>query len=133
MSLTEEERKIIVGLELEKARNTFGQIEELRKLGYWDTIANRLYYAVFHAVSALLIRDGHLVNTHKGAISAFGLHYIRTGVLPQELGRLYSDLQIMRNNSDYNCSYDVTREEIEPKIEQAERFIARISELVGDI
>ena len=43
MSLTEEERKIIVGLELEKARNTFGQIEELRKLGYWDTLANRLY------------------------------------------------------------------------------------------
>lgn len=54
-------------------------------------------------------------------------------MLPQELGRLYSDLQIMRNNSDYNCSYDVTREEIEPKIEQAEMFIARISELVGDI
>lgn len=71
MSLTEEERKIIVELELEKARNTFGQIEELRKLGYWDTIANRLYYAVFHAVSALLIRDSHQVNTHKGAISAF--------------------------------------------------------------
>ena len=69
----------------------------------------------------------------KSGQSLFGLHYIRTGVLPQELGRLYSDLQIMRNNSDYNCSYDVTREEIEPKIEQAERFIARISELVGDI
>ena len=133
MSLTEEERKIIVGLELEKARKAFAQTAELRKLGYWDTVANRLYYAVFHAVSALLIRDGHKVNTHKGAISAFGLNYIRTGVLPQELGRLYSDLQIMRNNSDYNCSYDVTREEIEPKIEQAERFIARISELVGDI
>ena len=43
MSLTDEERSIIVRLELEKARNTFRQTEELRKLGYWDTIANRLY------------------------------------------------------------------------------------------
>ena len=82
MSLTEEERKIIVGLEFEKARKAFAQTAELRKLGYWDTVANRLYYAVFHAVSALLIRDGHKVNTHKGAISAFGLNYIRTGLLP---------------------------------------------------
>ena len=126
MSLTEEERKIIVGLEFEKARKAFAQMAELRKLGYWDTVANRLYYAVFHAVSALLIRDGHKVNTHKGAISAFGLNYIRTGLLPQEFGRLYSDLQIMRNNSDYNCSSDVTQEEIEPKIEQAESFSAKI-------
>ena len=110
MSLTDEERKIIVGLEYEKARKTLGQVGELRKLGYWDTVANRLYYAVFHAVSALLVKDGHQVNTHKGAMSVFGQHYIRTGILPQADGRLYSDLQIMRNNSDYNCSYDTTQE-----------------------
>ena len=50
MSLNEEERRIIVNLELEKATNTMTQIPELQKLGYWDNIANRLYYAVFHAV-----------------------------------------------------------------------------------
>ena len=131
MSLTEEERKIIVSLEYEKARNTFSQVGELRKLGYWDTVANRLYYAVFHAVSALLIHDSHQVNTHKGTISLFGQHYIRTGILPQECGRLYSDLQIMRNNSDYNCSYNTTREEIEPKIDMAELFIEKIGKLIG--
>ena len=65
MSLNDEERRIIVNLELEKATNTMTQISELQKLGYWDNIANRLYYAVFHAVNALLINDGHPVNTHK--------------------------------------------------------------------
>ena len=65
MSLNEEERKIIVGLEIEKAENIISQINELEKLSYWDNIANRLYYALFHAVSALLIFDKHNVSTHK--------------------------------------------------------------------
>ena len=40
MSLNEEERKIIVGLEIEKAENIVSQINELEKLSYWDNIAN---------------------------------------------------------------------------------------------
>ncbi len=80
MSLNDEERRIIVNLELEKAINTMAQIPELQRLGYWDNIANRLYYAVFHAVNALLINDGRPVNTHRGVIALFGNYYIHTGL-----------------------------------------------------
>lgn len=69
MSLSEEERKAIVNLEIEKAENTFAQVSKLTELGYWDTIANRLYYSAFHAATALLINDGYRVNTHKGIIA----------------------------------------------------------------
>ena len=131
MSLNEEERRIIVNLELEKATNTMTQIPELQKLGYWDNIANRLYYAVFHAVNALLIHDGHPVNTHRGVIAMFGNYYIRTGIFASVEGRLYSDLQTMRNNSDYNCSYDATQQEIEPMIEPAKRLIDKVSDYIS--
>ena len=131
MSLNEEERRIIVNLELEKATNTMTQIPELQKLGYWDNIANRLYYAVFHAVNALLIHDGHPVNTHRGVIAMFGNYYIRTGIFASGEGRLYSDLQTMRNNSDYNCSYDATQQEIEPMIEPAKRLIDKVSDYIS--
>ena len=127
MSLSDDERRIIVALEYEKAKSTFGQIAELRKLGYWDNIANRLYYSVFHAVNALLIHDGHPVNTHKGVIAVFGNYYIRTGIFSSEVGRLYSDLQTMRNNSDYNCSYNVTQREIEPLISPTGDLIESIA------
>ena len=125
MSLNDEERRIIVNLELEKATNTMAQIPALQKLGYWDNIANRLYYAVFHAVNALLINDGHPVNTHKGVIALFGNYYIRTGIFASEDGRLYSDLQTMRNNIDYNCSYDATQQEIEPMIDPTKELISK--------
>ena len=64
MSLNEEGRNTLVQLQLEKAEKNFSQIEQLRQLGYWDNIANRLYYALFHAVSALLINDGHKISAH---------------------------------------------------------------------
>ena len=131
MSLNDDERRIIVKLEFEKATNTFAQIKELQKLGYWDTIANRLYYSVFHAVNALLIHDGHPVNTHKGVIAVFGNYYIRTGIFPSEAGRLYSNLQTMRNNSDYNCSYNTTQKEIEPLISPAEELIKTIESYIS--
>lgn len=131
MSLNDDERRIIVSLELDKANKTIEQIPELRKLGYWDNIANRLYYAVFHAVNALLINDGHPVNTHRGAISLFGNYYIRTGIFSSEDGRLYSDLQVMRNNSDYNCSFSATQQEIEPMIEPARNLITKIANFIS--
>lgn len=127
MSLSNEERNILAALELEKAEKTFSQIKELQRLGYWDTIANRLYYSVFHAVTALLINDSHPVNTHKGALAMFGNYYVRTGIFTSDEGRLYSDLQTMRNNSDYNCSYDATRNEIEPLIDPTRLFIQKVA------
>ncbi len=126
MSLSDEERRIIVGLEYEKACKTIDKAIEYQTLGHWDTVANRLYYSLFHAVNALLINDGHSVNTHRGVISVFGNDYIRTGIFPSKAGRLYSDLQTLRNNSDYNCSFDTTEDEIKPLIEPTKQLIEEI-------
>lgn len=131
MSLTDEERRIVVGLEIEKARKIVGQTDELSKLAYWDNIANRLYYAVFHAVSALLIRDGHKVSTHKGAVLSFGQHYVKTGIMSIDDARLYSQLQTIREKSDYNCAYEISKDEIVPKISQTKALISKIESIIN--
>lgn len=134
MSLTDEERRILMELEFEKATKIFSQVDSLIGLKYWDNIANRLYYSLFHAVSALLIRDGHEVNTHRGTVASFGQYYIKTKVLPLEDGKLYSQLQSIREKSDYNCTYDATEAEILPRVEQTRSLINRIGKMlsVGD-
>ena len=130
MSLTDEERRIIVQLEIEKAQTIIAQIENLRALQYWDNIANRLYYAVFHAVSALLINDGHSVNTHKGAVVLFGQHYIKTKIFDMTDGKLYSQLQTMREKGDYNCAYQTSEEEVLPLIEPTYLLIDKIAKYI---
>ena len=130
MSLTDEERNTIVKYELEKASTTLCEVDALIENNLWNGAANRLYYAVFHAISALLIHDGHQVSTHQGSHALFGLHYIKTEKLPAEFGRLYSQLQTMREESDYNCIYDVTPDELTEKIEPAKRLIDSIAAMI---
>ena len=130
MSLTDEERNTIVKYELEKASTTLCEVDALIENNLWNGAANRLYYAVFHAISALLIHDGHQVSTHQGSHALVGLHYIKTEKLPAEFGRLYSQLQTMREESDYNCIYDVTPDELTEKIEPAKRLIDAIAAMI---
>ena len=126
MSLNDEERRIMVEHESYKARQTFVQAEILSRDGFWDGVANRLYYASFHAVNALLIHDGHNVRTHHGASSLFRQLYVKTGILPVEVSEHYSILQTMRDKSDYNCSFDATEQLVEPLIETTRQFIKTV-------
>ena len=132
MSLTDDERATLVALELKKTHDTFEEIEVLTAANKWSGAANRLYYAVFHAVNALLISDGHPVNTHKGAHALFNLNYIKSGIMPVEYGKLYNQLQTMREESDYNCVYDVEPEELKNRIEPARQLINRVESYISE-
>lgn len=131
MSLSDEERKTLVSLKLQKAHDAYEDLVVLRQAGRWSGAANRLYYTVFHAVNALFIHDGIQSNTHKGSYALFSLHYIKTGLLPADFGRLYNNLQTLREKSDYNCYYNVTEEEISEGIDLAGRFIEAIENKVN--
>ena len=67
MSLTNEERKTLIALHIKKAHETFDEIGVLTDANKWNGASNRLYYAVFHAISALLIHDGYSIYSHKGS------------------------------------------------------------------
>ena len=131
MGLTVEERRIIVQFEMRKAQSMMSQIEALKNLGYWDNVANRLYCAIFHAVLALLINDGHSVNTHKGAIIMFGQYYVRMGIFDIADGRLYSQLQTIREKCDYCCVFQISEEDVLPLIEPTHDLIKKIMVYVG--
>ena len=80
MSLKEEDRKIIIELELERVDKTLHEMEIMLQNELWSLTANRLYYALFHAVSALLIKDQREVGTHRGAVNKFSFFYVKTGI-----------------------------------------------------
>lgn len=132
MKLNDEERQIMVNLEYEKALSFLGQAEKIAALDLWDVVVNRLYYAIFHAVSALLIKDGHNVSTHKGTLVMFGQNYVKTGIFPSEASKLYVKLQMMREESDYNCVYVTTAKEMQPLFEPVREFIAKVGNLIKD-
>ncbi len=132
MSLSDEERKIIVELELEKSYRTYDAALIMVDNEHWESAANRLYYALFHAVNALLIHDGHIVNTHKGSHALFGQYYIKTGKLPRLYSSIYQKLETIRDEGDYNWSYNVSFEDIQEKMHPAKEMIDTIAAMVKE-
>ena len=132
MKLNDEERKTIVNLEYEKSLSFLKQVDDIAAMNFWDTAANRMYYAIFHAVLALLIKDGYKASTHKGTMSLFGVYYVRTGKFTADEAWLYTELQSLREKSDYNCVYVTTEKEMRPLIEPLKQFIAKVGNMLKD-
>lgn len=131
MSLDKEKRDTVVSLEIAKAFTTQEEVDLLVEKGYWNAAANRLYYSVFHAVSALLIHDGIRIKSHKGAGIMLNQHYIQTNKISPELGKLYRRLELMREESDYNCFYNTSPEELKKELEPARELIDTIAKMVS--
>ena len=117
---------------LERAQETLEDARILANSERWNACVNRLYYACFYAVSALLIKEGYSSSKHTGVRSLFNLHFVKTGVVPKELARIYNDLFERRQESDYTDFITFKESQIQPFIPQAEEFVERISILVHE-
>ena len=131
MSLTDEERRTLIGLQLERADKFMAQAEDMCRLQHWDIAANRYYYACFHAVQGLFIANGLNTRTHDGMLTCFGLHFVKTGIIDTKLGSFLTRMEQLRQKGDYNCLYVVSQEEVETMAGPAELLVSRIKELVG--
>lgn len=129
MTLKCDDRYEIVRLELERCFKNYDQARLAIEHNYWDLVANRLYYSIFHAISALLIHNGIAVKSHKGSIVSFHNYFVRTKIFTPEEGSLVSYLESKRNESDYNCLMTINKGDLEPIIPMFESIINRIREL----
>ena len=50
-----------------------------------EASVSRSYYAMFYATEALLLTKSLKPSSHKGVITLFGEHFIKTGILPREM------------------------------------------------
>jgi uncharacterized protein (UPF0332 family) len=132
MSLTDEERDAIVQYRVEKALNALNDIHKILPMEVWATIANRMYYALYYAVSALLIKDGHKVSSHKGVISLYNLYYIKTGILSLEDGGLFGSVFAFRQGSDYDDFIDASEKDVKEYLPQVETLVKKIISLINE-
>jgi len=132
MGLTNEEREAIVNYRLEKAYETLLDAQEVAKIKKWHIVANRLYYACFYAVSALLIKNNFSAQTHSGVFALLGFHFVLKGIVSKEQNKLYRNLFDLRQMGDYDDFAVVEENDIMPLLEPAKQFIEKIEQLINE-
>lgn len=98
--MNEEERRVIVDQEMVKALKFLTDAEELARLEMWNVVANRAYYALYHAVMAMMVNDGFLPKTHSDLITEFGREYVITGKIDPKYSKVLSQMRSIRENCD---------------------------------
>jgi len=98
----------------------------------WNATINRLYYACFYAVIALLLKNGIRTLTHDGARTQFGLQFVKTGLMDKQFGKLYSKLFDYRQKGDYGDLFDFDAELVTPLVDSAKEFLNEIKKLLFD-
>lgn len=131
MGLNDDDRKTMVGLEIEKADRFLKQASMMCDMEQWDMAANRYYYACFHAVQALFIHNGLSTRRHKGMITLLGLHFIKTGIIEDRLGAFLTRMEQLREKGDYNCLFDVTKDELLTFVGPAKELVDMIKQLIA--
>ena len=94
--LTDEERKALVLNKVRRSNETWAEAKGIIESKYWYAAANRMYYACYYMVSALLLKNGQSAHTHGGIIGLFGLHFVKTGIISSEMGKFYSEMYELR-------------------------------------
>lgn len=130
MSLNEANRADLVQLYWNKSEKTYDELLGAIELKKWSMAANRLYYSLFHAMSALLIKDEHPVNSHRGVKHAIGQYYVLTGKLSSDEGRFYAQMVSLREKADYDIVFQATEVDIQEYLPLTTSLLAKIKELI---
>lgn len=130
--MTPEQRFDIVFYRITSAKRLLKEIEDHIRQGYYNTAVNRMYYACFYAVSALLLHNGvDGVKTHEGVRQMFGKHFIQTGIIPREWGRFYTIMFSSRSEADYEDFKDYDLQTSQGMFPQVKTFIDLIDKQIS--
>jgi len=124
-----EEIDILIG----RAKRRLDAAYHLFKDGFYEDAVNRAYYSMYFAAKALLLKKDITVKTHKGLLSKFGLEFVNEGVVEEYYGRALRIAEELREEADYSISREISKEEAESVVEDAEKFLERIKRVLGEL
>lgn len=120
----------LIHYRIERAHMTLETARKLIDDQDWFGAANRLYYAVYQIISALMTQEEIRIKSHSGAKAMFELHFIKTGKVESKWGKLYARLSDARHESDYVAFSRFDKEDITPLLPQTQEFIDVIKQLI---
>ena len=124
-----EETRSLVMYRLERARESLEEASILLECRHGNAFVNRLYYACFYAVSALLLTRGLSSAKHGGVRSLFHQNFVKPGLVDTELGQIYDRLFDNRQKGDYADLVRFDPDEVSEWYDEAREFV----EIAGDI
>jgi len=115
----------------EKSKETLEDAYILFRAGRLFSALNRIYYALFYEVMALLLTKDLSSARHTGIRALFNEHFVRTGKVSVESGRFFSRMYDFRQKGDYADFVQFEEAKIKEWLVLAESFISEVDQVIG--
>ncbi len=120
----------VIRYRIRRANETLNDAIFLAKEKRWNSCINRLYYASYYAVSALLLSENQNPSTHSGVKQLFSELFIKTSIISEDFGKMHSQLFSWRQKGDYDDLFDFDSEKVIPYLSPVQSFIKLVEEIL---
>lgn len=128
-----ENRLALAKYRLESAKEKYDVAVILYNEGKYKDAVNRAYYSIFNGLRAVLAFEAVDFKKHSGVISYFRQNYIRTGLFDNEYSDFIGSAFLIRNQSDYEDFFVVSKEEAKTQCDNALMFYNVVFEYLKSI
>ena len=127
MSVEADNKKMLAQYRLEQAGESLDEAKFLLSGKKSPrSIINRVYYAMFYAILALLIYEPYSSSKHSGVLGYFNRRFIKAGVFDREMGRWVNKAFELRQRGDYREYFEVTRAQAAELVAKAGQFVSNV-------
>ncbi len=129
MTLKPEERSKLVKHRLIRARETEKEALLLFKNKMFPAAVNRIYYSMFHALSALALKEGFETGKHGQLIGWFNQNHIKAGLVDTKYSKMITRSFEKRMDSDYDDFPDFLENEVKHMLDECNEFIKLMEDI----
>ena len=128
-----DEEKTLIAYRMERAHEAIEEAKMLFDAAHLNSYVNRLYYACFYAVSALLLTKNFSTSKHGYLRSLMHREFVKTGLITKELGGHFDILFDSRLKGDYGDFTRFEADEVVDWLEETQKFISHVETLLQEL
>lgn len=119
-----------INYRIAKSQEVFEDALLLAQKDRWNSCVNRLYYSSYYLASALLLKNNIEANTHSGVKTQLFLHFVKTGAIIKDFGKLYSNMFNWRQEADCADFIEFDEQTVRPLLQKVDELNKLIKTLL---
>lgn len=126
-------REEVIKYRRERARETLEEAEIMFNNGKLFATVNRIYYAAFYEVLALILTKGFSSSKHSGVRSLFNREFVKSKIISEKDGEFYNKMYEFRQRGDYEDFVEFAKEEVKGWLDKTKDFIDSVEQVIEKI
>lgn len=128
--MTGENRRAAIADEIAHGAAALRAARLLRDNQLWNDALSRLYYALFHYATALLLTEGIEPTSHKALPGLLGRHFVRTGRMTPTEAAVVGHAWQWRTLADYERSWNADADAASKAFGEVEPLLERFADVL---